>query len=108
MRRQRRRFAANTFHKIAIRTDRVNVEIKNLVARTVEVRCLPLAGNGHSNTVSHALAKGPGCSLDSGSNVRFGMSRGPAAQLTETLDLLHRNREFLGDVSLVVHLPHLG
>ena len=105
---QRSRFTAHPFHQIAVGAYGVNVEIKNLVARTVEIRSLPLAGDGHSNTVSHSLAQRPGRSLDSGSNVRLGMSRGLTAQLTEAFDLLHRNREFIGDMSFVIHLAHLG
>src|SRR5580700_9106753 len=93
MARERCSFATNAFHQVAVRTHGVDVEIEDLKARPVEICRQPPAGHGDSHTVSHALTKRPSRGLNPGGEVRFGMSRSPAAELPEALDLLHGNRE---------------
>src|SRR6185369_5867320 len=57
---QRRGLAADAFHQVAIAAQRVDVEVKNLKTGLVEMRCQPLAGNRHTDAVSHTLPEWPG------------------------------------------------
>src|SRR5580704_3701107 len=91
---QRRSFATNAFHQIAVRTHGVNIEIEDFKTRPVEVRRQPPARDRHPHAVSYALAERPRGCLYPGSEVRFRMPRSPASQLPEPLDLLQGNCQF--------------
>ena len=101
-------FASNPFHQIPVRTHRVNIEVEDFEFRAIEVGRQPLAGDGHSDAVAHALAQRAGRGLNSGSDMRFGVPRRQASQLAEALDIFHRNRDFLQNLALLVDPTHLG
>ncbi len=105
---ERRRFAPDSLHQIAIRTHRVNVKVEDFEIRAIEICRLPFAGDRHSDAVAHSLPQRPGRGFNSGSDMRFGMSRRQASQLPEALDLLHRHCEVFQNLALLVHPPHLG
>src|SRR5208283_343019 len=100
---QRRGFAPNTLHQVAVRTDCVDVEIEYFVVRPVEIRSQPPARDRHSHTVSYPLAERAGRCLYPGRDVRLRMSRGAAAQLAEALDLFQGDREFSEHLMVLIH-----
>src|SRR5215469_8561867 len=103
---ERSRLPSNTFHQVTVGAHRVDVEIENVVARSIEPRGEPFTRDRHANAVAHTLPQWAGSSLNSAGDVRLGVSRRPAPQLPELFDLIHRYREFVGNVSLIVDLPH--
>src|SRR5258708_1814204 len=103
---QRRRLAPDSFHQVAITTNRVDVVVENFQSRTIKIRCHPLAADGHSYAVSHALTERPGRGLNTRSDVRFRMPRSPAPQLAEALNLFHRDSKFFQGVIVFVYLAH--
>ena len=103
---KRSRFARNAFHQIAIAADRVDVEIKNVEARAIEILTQPLAGNRHSNAVAGALSQRSGGGLHSRRQVGFGMSWSPAVNLPEALDLFHRHGGILRHIAFGIDGSH--
>ena len=69
MARERSGFARHAFHQIAIAANCVDVEIKNIEARAIEIFTQPLAGNRHSDAVAGSLAQRPGCGLNTSGQV---------------------------------------
>src|SRR5215469_7621603 len=106
--RERRSFATNAFHQVAIGTHCVDIEIENLESGPVESRGLPLARDGHSYAVSDALTQRTRGGLDSGSDVRLRMPRCPASELAEGLDVVERYRQIFREISMLIDAPHLG
>ena len=84
-------FVGDTFHEAAVAEERIGVVINNLVARTVELRCQGLLGNGETNGVGNALAEGAGGRFNARGVAIFGMARGLGVQLTEILDVVDGN-----------------
>ena len=58
---ERRGFTAYAFHQVAVAADRVNVVVKNVEVRTIEMLAQPLRRDSHADTVADALAQWPGC-----------------------------------------------
>src|SRR6185369_17889283 len=86
---QRRGLAADAFHQVAIAAQRVDVEVKNLKTGLVEMRCQPLAGNRHTDAVSHTLPEWPGGSFHARRPAIFGMSRSLAVELAKVFEVIH-------------------
>ena len=80
---ERRGFAADPFHHVAIAAQRVNIEIKQLESGVVKVTTEPFRCDRHTNAVAHALAQRPGGGLDASGQAELGMAGRFAIELAE-------------------------
>src|SRR5450755_5063214 len=104
---QRRGFAADAFHQVAIAAQRVNVVVKDFKVGLVEMGSHPLAGNRNTDAVSHTLAERAGSSLDACCPTIFRMSGSLAVELAERFEVIHRDRKFTEALAFGIYAPHL-
>src|SRR5215213_9777702 len=87
---QRRGFAGNSFHQIAIRNDPIYIGADDLMPWLIE-RCGKVCfGYRHANPLPKSLAQGAGCRLYTGRQSVFRVSRRFAVKLAKMLDLVER------------------
>src|SRR5262249_60392414 len=92
----------DSLHHAAIAAQCVDIVIKHLVARTIEISRRPTCSDGHANAGGYSLAQGAGRRLDARSPAIFGMAWTFAVELAKTLDVLQRHGEFTQHLVLAV------
>src|ERR1700722_882732 len=90
MTRDRRRLMRNAFHQIAVTDDREDAGLEEVAALALEARREVLRGDRHPHAGREALSQWTRGRLDARRSEILGMTRRHALQLTEALDLLHR------------------
>ncbi len=83
-------FGRNAFHQVAVGNDRVDVVVDEREIRQIEFRGEVRCPHRHAHTVGKALAKRPGCNLDSGRQAVFRMARSLRAPLAKALNVIQR------------------
>src|SRR6266853_6676020 len=101
-------FRRYSFHEVAVSADRVGVEVENFKTGAIEIFRQPFAGDRHPHAISCPLPQRPGRGFHAGSDVRLRMPGGLAADLPETLDLLHRDSRIVCNFSLSTDRAHPG
>src|SRR5882724_13099062 len=101
---ERSGFSGHAFHQITITADRVDVEIEEVEPRLIVIRGQPFAGDGHAHAVRHALAQRTGGGFNAGGEMRFRVAWRSAIELAKTLELVHRDGEFVGHLTAVIYL----
>ncbi len=84
--------AADPFHHVSISGEGIDVVMKQLETRAIEVRRQPALSYRHSYAGSHSLAQRTGGRLDAGRPAIFGMTRTFALELAEVLNVLKFDR----------------
>src|SRR5207247_3294943 len=92
----------DSLHQAAIAAQCVDIEIKHLVARTIEISRRPTCSDGHANAGGYSLAQGAGRRLDARSPAIFGVAWTFAVELAKTLDVLQRYGKFPQHLVLAV------
>src|SRR5262249_29691494 len=87
---QRRGLVRDSLHQASIAAQCVDIEIKDLVPRTIEISRRPTRSDGHANAGGYSLAQRAGCRLDARSPAIFGMAWTFAVELAKTPDVLQR------------------
>src|SRR5579872_6364210 len=105
---QRGGLTPNALHQIAVRTHGIDVVVEDFKIGTVEVGGQPLAADGHSKTISNALAKRTCSSLHTCRYVRLRVSWSAAAELPESLDFLQGHRQFIQHLPILSNLANTG
>ena len=90
MARQRRCFAGDAFHQVAIARNDVGRVVDDVVAGAVVARRQLRLSDRHADRIAEALPKRPRRNLHTGRVPAFGMPRCPAAPLAELLDIVQR------------------
>src|SRR5437763_6810033 len=96
-------FAGDALHHAAVATQGINPVVEHLKFRLIEIGSHPLAGEGHANTGSDAVAQRSSGSLDTGGPVILGMAGTFTIELPKMLDVIEGNRE---SAHLLVFLVH--
>ena len=104
---QRRGFAGDALHQIAVAANRVDVVVEQRETRPVVMRAEQARRDRHADAVAAALAERPGRGLDAGGVAVFRMAGRDAVELAEILDVVEAHRRTIGD-ALPVDAPHLG
>src|ERR1051326_5016586 len=103
---QRRGFACNTFHQIAIAAKSIDVVIEQRETVAIEnFRQHPLR-HRHTDAVATALAKRSCRGFYAGRMAVFGMTGAAAAELAKALDVLQTYRNAGFDLARFIHVPH--
>ena len=89
---ERRRFAGDAFHHVAVAAERINVVVEQREVRPVEPRGQPSPGERHADAVAAALAQRPGRCLDARRLAVFRMAGRLAVDLAEALDVVEGER----------------
>ena len=82
---QRRRFAGQPFHHVAVTRQDIGAVIDDGVRRAIEGRGQPPFGDRQTNGVTQPLPERTGGHLDARRAAAFGMARRPAAPLAKLL-----------------------
>src|SRR6202048_3337224 len=96
-------FTTDAFHQVAVATESENLVVENLEAGTVKVPPQPLARNSHAHAIAHTLTQRTGASFHARGQSVFGMSRSLAINLTKSLDVIQRDREFAQVLVFGIH-----
>ena len=86
----RRRLVRDALHQVAVRADRVDAVVDDLVLRPVERAGEEALGEAHADAVREALAERAGRHLDALRVPELGMARRRRLPLPEALQLLER------------------
>ena len=89
---ERGRLAADPLHHAAVAAQGEDVIVEDREVWPVEVPGKPIRGDRHADAVGDALAERPGRGLDPRSQMIFRMPRAFAAELTEMLQIVERDR----------------
>ena len=91
---QRRGFARDAFHHVAVAADRVDVVVEQLEARPVEMRRHPLARRSPCpRWLPTPWPERAGGGLDSGGPAILRMAGTLAVELPKSLDIVERHRQ---------------
>lgn len=83
-------FVADAFHEAAVAQEHIRAVVDDREALAVEFRAEELFGERHADAVRDALAERPRRRFNARSHMHLGMARGFAAELTEGLEVVHR------------------
>ncbi len=89
--RERGGLRGHALHEVAVRDDRVDPVVDDLVARAVEARREHALGDGHADRVAEALPERPGRGLDAGGVAELRVARRARAPLAEGLQVVERD-----------------
>ena len=83
-------FVADAFHEAAVAQEHIRAVVDDGEALAVEFRAEELFGERHADAVRDALAERTRRRFDARSHMHLGVARGFAAELTESLEVVHR------------------
>ena len=89
--RERGRLGGNALHHVPVAADGVNPVVGDVVAGAVVARGKPLARDGHSHGVGHALTQGPGRGLHSRGDSELRVSGTAAVKGAKALHVVYRD-----------------
>ena len=105
---ERRRFAANPFHHVAVAAQRINIEVEKLKAWPVEITGEPLRCDRHADAVGDALAERSRGGFDSRGQTEFRMTGGFAVELTKLFEIVEGQRRMIEPLVRRVQRAHTG
>ncbi len=105
---ERRRFAGDALHHVAVPAQCIDIEAEHGEVRPIEMPSKPAAGECHADAVAAALPQRPGRRLDARGQVVLGMPRTLAAELSESFDVIERDRGFAERFVFGVDRLHAG
>ena len=105
---QRGGLGADALHQAAVAAQRVDVVIKQLVARPVEGGGLPQPGDGHPDAGGDPGAQRAGGALHPGCPAVLGVTRALGVQLPKPAQVLQRHGGLTDDLVVGVHRLHPG
>src|SRR5690242_15885522 len=98
--------SSDALHQVAIEAHYIYVEVEDFAVRSIEVGRQPLAPDRYPDARTYPLSQRPGGCFYASGDVRLRMSRSPAVELSEVLDVIHRDGQLFRDVSVLVDLTH--